>query len=128
MKKMAFITAGMAWLAWPGSVRALSLGCELPGYEAEQHYDPDVERCKQMKCSEDWFTKIPWELNCPSGYAWWIQELTGCEVINGVCYGFYAGGDMECEDEGEDSWEPDPWEDRWWWCKNGANGKGVKIL
>jgi len=114
------IMGGLAWPMWPGNVHALSLGYELPGYEAEQHYNPDAEWCKQMKCSEVWLTKIPLGL-CPSGYTWWIQDLVGCQIISGICYGFYSGGDMDCEDDGEDSWEPDPWEDRWWWCKNGVN-------
>ncbi|MGB9590713.1 MAG: hypothetical protein ACPL68_07495 [Candidatus Hydrothermia bacterium] len=113
MKKLMLVLAGMAWLMWPGKAGALSLGCELPGYEVGQHYNPDAEWCKQKKCSPEWLYKIPWGL-CETGYAWWIQKLQGCQIIGGACYGFYAGGDIDCESEGEDSWEPepDPWEDR----------------
>lgn len=69
---------------------------------------------------EYWDTKIQWGL-CDLGYAWWIQELQGCQIINGICYGFYGGGEMDCENEGEDDWWPDPWEDMWWWCSEKVN-------
>lgn len=81
MKKMVFITAGMAWLAWPGSIRALSLGCELPGYEAEQHYPPVDEECRRW-CDLYSFRKGQTD-KCPSGWyeAWY--ELTGNDCLDG---------------------------------------------
>ncbi len=98
---MLFIMAGMAWLMWPGKAHALSLGCELPGAETEQHWYPDVERCVELKCDRYHFSKGPMYI-CDEELAWFTAELVGCTNYMGQCIPHYGPPDWDCQEPGDD--------------------------
>ncbi len=108
---------GMAYLMWPAKARALSLGCELPGYEAGQWKPPEgsdkVEWCLQQGCMPMDYDKFS-HMACPSGWQDQWKDLVDCRVTLGMCHEIWGSPDLDCE--GPDGPGNSTWEDPWEWC------------
>lgn len=117
MRNLVIVLVGMAWLMWPGNARALSLGCELPGYEAEQHWPPIPDECREY-CRSFYTWKDAWPY-CKSGWAYFDMVLEYNVPLDGGWECHWVSSKIRCESPDEylvgGPYGYDPWGDPWKW-------------